>query len=244
MNDNPPPLGQPAQPQPHSYAQNTGSGKKTAAGCGIGCLVVLVVGVILSVIGGRFVKGKITDVIDTYTADEAVEIVAPEIAEPVRDDAMARFDTFRTAMATNNPAEPLVLSEEDINSLIFHHPSFDALKGSAIVSIEDNLLNAEVSFDLDSWDIPIEFLADAVKGKFFNGDITLSVGMVASRPALFVEDLSVGGIQFPSMYLEELRKENLLKDVQSEPELRKIFDKVRELKIENNQLVIVPANTP
>ena len=98
-----------------------------------------------------------------------------------------------------------------------------------------------MSFSLDALDLPDSFLSEAMKGKFFNGEVTLSLGTVAGRPAMYIEGVSVGGSTLPASFMTELSKENILGEAQSDPDLRKFFDQIEELKIENNQLILVPA---
>jgi hypothetical protein len=247
MNDDtPPPLASnpnPA-PAPQAYQRSGESGGKVLAGCGIGCLVLVTIAVVAVIVGVNFGKKKIQDFAQSYTSDAPVEIVAPEFSETQIEDSVGRYDGFRSAISAGNATEALILSEDDINAILFHHPNFREIAGNSIVSIEDDRLTTTVSIDLDGFDIPIEFIAEAVEGKYFNGDVTLSIEMIANRPALHIEKLSVAGKSLPEQVMQEFRKENLLQNAQTDPEMQKIFDKVEEVKIENNRLVIIPRSSP
>ncbi len=248
MNDNPPPLdSEPANPvQQFSTPQqnsDSGSGKKTAACCGIGCLVAVVAGVVLTFAGISYSKKVIGDLATEYTSDAPVEIVAPEFTQPEIDLAVQTFDTFAAALAADEAALPLVLGEKEINAILFHHPKFSGLSQSAIASISDNQLSVKSSFDLEAMNIPIPFLAERVEGKFFNGEITVSLDTAAGRPAIFIENIAAGEKAIPQVFIDSLRNENLLQNSQTDPEMKKFFDKIKELKIENNQLIIIPTKT-
>ncbi|MEM9015442.1 MAG: hypothetical protein AAGC68_00415 [Verrucomicrobiota bacterium] len=248
MNDTPPPLehGSPAPADPGSNPApttppSTGGGGKWLLGCGLGCLGVVVVGVILVFVILNFSKNKINEWVLGYTSSQPVQIEAPQLQQGEIDSAVTRFDSFSSALEAGTASESLILSEDDINALLFHHPDFADAAGMTNVSIENDQLTSRVSIDLNSIEIPIDFVADAVRDKYFNGEVTLSIDMRAQRPALFIEELSVAGRPLPQELMEAFRSENLLKEAQSDPELKKFFDKISEIKIENNQLIVVPA---
>ena len=153
---------------------------------------------------------------------------------------MKRFDAFVVAMEGGEVKEPLVLTEGDINALIANHPDFEAVSESMVVSIVEDKLTSEVSFSLDSLNLPETFFTEAMKGKYFNGELTLSVGTVAGRPAMYIEGVSVGGNPLPASFMSELSKENILQEAQSDPEVSQFFDRIGELKMEDKRLIIAP----
>lgn len=249
MSDIPPPLS-PNSPSNQQIPAGMGpppeggSGKKTSACCGIGCLSLIVLTVVLVIGGISFGKKKLGEWADTYTSDQAVELVLPRIDQAEIDVATKRYDTFKAAMEKGAADEPLILSENGLNALLQHHPDFSALSKSAVATIESDLLSINSSFDLDSINIPFDFIAERVKGKYFNGDVTVRLDSVAGRPAMYLENIGVGDKEIPQVVIDSLRSENLLKEIDSNPEMKKAFGKIKELKIENNQLIVVPASAP
>lgn len=241
MSDSPPPLqsGFPQEPVSPG-APSSGSGKKWGLGCGIGCLVAVVVVAVLAIVGLNLGKKFVTGLVEQATSDTPVELLAPEIAPEKAESAVKRFDAFVTAMEGGEVKESLILTEEDINALISNHRTFEAVSESMVVSIVDDKLTSEVSFSLDALDLPDSFLSEAMKGKFFNGEVTLSLGTVAGRPAMYIEGVSVGGSPLPASFMTELSKENILQEAQSDPELSQFFNRIEELKIDDNRLVITP----
>ena len=221
--------------------KSSGSGGKVFAGCGVGCLVVLVLLVVGGFLAFNFARNKVTELVDQKLADAPVEIVEPEANPQVLDDATTRYETFRNSLAQegNNPG-PLVLSAEDINALLFNHPDFKQVAGHAKVSIENDQLSSQVSVPLDRLSTGVPLFGEALEGKYLNGDATFSIELENGRPSLFVEGISVNGAPLPPEFIQALSRENLLKDAQSKPELMKFFDRLEEIKIENNQLRVVP----
>ncbi|MDF1824552.1 MAG: hypothetical protein P1U68_07910 [Verrucomicrobiales bacterium] len=245
MSDIPPPLqpeaNQPSQPLP---PQNAGSGKKWGIGCGLGCLALIVLAVVLAVVGVKFGKDVVAGFIGDYTAEAPVEIVAPVLDPVVVEDAIQRYDAFRSAMSEGEAPEPLLLTGDDVNAILANHPSFSAVADSIVVAIDDDQLTSQVSLKLDEMEIPVPFLAESMEGKYFNGELSLSLDTVAGRPAMFIEGLSVDGVPIPRQFIDALSKENLLKEVSGNSNMKAFFDRIEELKIEEGQLKVIPAAAP
>ena len=253
MNDAPPPLtpssSNPYQPQQYQQAPpagtpNSGSGKKWLFGCGCGCLGLIL---ILS-IGGYFAYIKIQEVAATaiaeYTATESVAVEIPQLSQDQIDQSVEKFSAFQAGLADGTEPVTLVLSGQDINALIQSHPTFKPLADRASVTVEDDRLRSQVSLSLEELDIPIPFIAEAVKGKYFNGIATFSVGMTAGRPALYIEGLEVNDAAIPAEFMSEISKQNFLEDAGKDPEFAKLIEMIEDIRIENGELRIVPKAAP
>lgn len=239
--DSPPPL-TPSSPvaEPDGNGKN---GKKVALGCSLGCLVSLVITGVVGYFVFTGIKNKVVDAAASYTSEQPVAIVEPTTPEAEVTDAIARFDQFSADMSAGKTTEPLVLSESDINALLFNHSMFKAAAGKGIVSITDNKLTSTISLNLDDMNIPVPFIAEAVKGRYFNGVATLSLGMTAGRPGLFMEELRFNGAPLPREIMEGFRQENLMKDAYKNPEMKGFFDRIEDISIEYDQLKIIPKTT-
>ena len=253
MNDAPPPLtpssSNPYQPQQYQQAPpagtpNSGSGKKWLFGCGCGCLGLIL---ILS-IGGYFAYIKIQEVAATaiaeYTATESVAVEIPQLSQDQIDQSVEKFSAFQAGLADGTEPVTLVLSGQDINALIQSHPTFKPLADRASVTVEEDRLRSQVSLSLEELDIPIPFIAEAVKGKYFNGIATFSVVMTAGRPALYIEGLEVNDAAIPAEFMSEISKQNFLEDAGKDPEFAKLIEMIEDIRIENGELRIVPKAAP
>lgn len=239
MTDTPPPLENPNQiNQPQ--ANSGGGGGKCAAGCGIGCLIVVILCVVLGIGGYFWVKGKVTEGVEFFTSDTQVEIIAPEAPPEQVDAIITRFDEFGAAMEAGDASEPLVLTGEELNLLMHNHENFEDFGQMTSVEIDGELLRAQVSIDLEALQVPINFIAEQFEGRFFNGTGGFSLNMGGGRPALYLEELEVNGTVVPEIYTEELSKENLFQDIQDSPEMEEFFNKLSDLKVEDGKLIIVP----
>ncbi|MBU6180125.1 MAG: hypothetical protein KGR69_10700, partial [Verrucomicrobia bacterium] len=85
---------------------------------------------------------------------------------------------------------------------------------------------------------------DLLKDKYFNGDVSLKLGMAAGRPSLYLENLSVNGTAIPEMFMSEMRNQNLLEEAMKNPDAAKLFEGIEEIRIENGELLIVPKAAP
>lgn len=244
IDDTPPPL-TPSSPagDPNSHGENGGNGKKIALGCSLGCLVSIV---ICAVVGYFFfiaMKKKAADAVGSYTSPQPIEIVEPMTPEAEVSDAVARFDKFAAAISAGEASEPLLLSESDINALLFHHPSFKAAAGKGIVSIKNNKLTTTVSLSFDDLNIPFQFIAEEVEGRHFNGVATMSIGMSDGRPEVYIEELLFNGAPVPQILTDVIRQEDPMKKLEENSSLRVFVEGIEDIRIEYDQLKITPKTT-
>ena len=199
-------------------------------------------------IGGYFAYIKIQEVAATaiaeYTATESVAVEIPQLSQDQIDQSVEKFSAFQAGLADGTEPVTLVLSGQDINALIQSHPTFKPLADRASVTVEEDRLRSQVSLSLEELDIPIPFIAEAVKGKYFNGIATFSVGMTAGRPALYIEGLEVNDAAIPAEFMSEISKQNFLEDAGKDPEFAKLIEMIEDIRIENGELRIVPKAAP
>ncbi len=245
MNDAPPPLYSQA-PQP--YAQNSPVApppRKSGCGlggigCGLGCLLAVGVCVALVIFGVVAAKNYFGKMVEEYTATEYVPIETPQASPEQVASALEKFDSFSEGIGAGGSPVPLTLTGEELNLILWNHANFAAVAGKANAEIEGDVLTSEVSLNFDELPIPEGFFADALKGKFFNGEISLKLGMAAGRPALYMEGLSVNGNAVPDAFMTGMKTQNLLEDASKNPEATAFFDRIEDLRVEDGKLIIVP----
>ena len=208
--------------------------------CGIGCLLVVLVVGGLGVGGYFWGKDKLAEFVTQFTGEKPVPIEAPEGTQEQVASVFTRFDNFRNGIASGSPSAPLVLSDHDINLLMFHHSNFEAVSGKTNVKIENDQLSAKISLNLDEYADRIPMIGEMLRGRYLNGDATVVPSLKDGKPQLFLEGLTVNGMALPPEVIKELQKKNLFEDVQTKDELNKAFEKIEEIKIEGNKLHIVP----
>lgn len=243
MSDSPPPL-TPSQPYPQPQyatppAKSGGGG--WVVGCGLGCLVAVIACAAIAFFGYKVITTKLSETIANYTSSEFVPIEAPVVTQTEINDTLARFDALAASVAENGGlTEPLILTAQEINTLLFHHPQFAPVAGMAAVSIADDKLSSEISLNLDALPLPEGPIKTALAGRYVNGVGTFSLGIVAGRPALYLEDFQVNGFAPPAEVLSQLKTQNILKNAGNDPELSKALEKISDIRIEGDKLIITP----
>jgi len=230
------------EPNISSSPPNPVEPKKGGKGkcCFIGCFLLLLVILVTGVGGYFFVKKKVGELTAQFTADKPVTIQEPKATPQEVSDVFTRFDSFREALASGKATAPLVLSDHDINLLMYHHSAFEPVSGKTEVKIVDNKLSGKVSIKLDEYSDKIPLIGGMLKGRYLNGNATVSVSLKEGQPSLFLEGLTVNGKAVPPEVIKELQKKNILEKAMDDENLKKLFEKVDEIKIEGNKLHIVP----
>jgi hypothetical protein len=245
MNDAPPPL-YPQAPQPYAQPAPVAPPPRKSGcglgglGCGLGCLIAVAACVGLVIFGVFAAKNYFGKMVDEYTATEYVPITAPQASPEQVASAVEKFDSFSQGMGVGGSPVPLTLTGEELNLILWNHPNFAPAAGKANVAIEGDVLSSEVSLNFDELPIPEGFVADALKGKFFNGEVSLKLGMAAGQPALYLEGLAVNGNSVPDAFLSGMKSQNLLQDAAKNPEATAFFERIEDLRIEDGKLIIVP----
>lgn len=242
MDDTPPPF----NPTPNRVQPAPKSGGGGGKCCGIGCLLTLVATVVLTVVAVFGVKSYLTNLAKKVVADEPIRIEKPVLTEADIADAKARFDAFGAAAKSADGAPvPLELTENDINAILFYHPSFKELSGSTRVFLNGDTMTAVASLDLDDYDIPFKFLKKVTEDKYLNVETGLVMNMIGGRPVLNVDSLTVNGMKAPEWFMKEFRNENLLEEAYSKPKVKAFFDQIEDFSIEDSKLKILPkASAP
>jgi hypothetical protein len=243
MNDAPPPL---VPPNPYTQAATpppppkSGCGK-TGIGCGLGCLVALALLAVGAFFAVTATKKYIDRTIEQYTTLEAEPIEPPTASPEEIGAAVRKFEDFQRGMQEGGTPTALSVTGEEINLMLFNHPELEDLAGRVSVSIADDRLNARVALPLDLLPLPEGgFFSERLAGKFLNGEVGLSLKMLAGRPALYAESVSVNGLELPESFMAGLRSQNLLEEATNNPDAKDLFERIEELKVEGGRLLIVP----
>jgi len=210
----------------------------------MGCLLAVVACVALLIAAGFGVKRWVESTVSTYTATAAVPVQAPVASPSDIEAAKTKFDAFAQGMNQGGTPVPLRLTGEELNLLLWNHPAFSAVSGKANASIEGDQLHSQVSIGFNDLNLPEGYVADLLKDKYLNGDVTLKLGMAVGRPFLYLENLSVNGTAVPEMFMAEMRRQNLLEEAMKNPDAAKLFDRIEDLRIENGELIVVPKAAP
>ena len=206
-----------------------GSGMKTCliVACSFLLLVCIVSGVALY-IGA---KGAINKYVGAYTEEQPRALPRVDLAQDAIDSVIERADRFAEAVSNGEPTGSLVLSSEDINTLIQHHPNWTDLSDKVYVSIEDDKIRGEIS-------IPLEELTPMFRGRYLNGSAAFTVSLANGRLFVFLESAEVKGKSIPEPLIQEMRKENLAKDTGQDPEFASVIQELDSVEVAGGKLTI------
>lgn len=208
--------------------------RKSRGGCFLyGCLFsilgVIILGIAVTVGGYYFFKGQITK----YTDVDPIAMPEVEMSDEEMAAVVDRLQKFQEIVFTGTEEETpetveLILTADDINAMIEQNPDF---KGHVHVEIEENQLAGQVS-------IPTDFLPIG-QGRFFNA--TAKFDVMLNNGVLFVTlaDATIKGNPLPQPFLDGLRSENLVKNLNTDPKYAGTIRQLESLKIESGKIILI-----
>ncbi|MDZ7640204.1 MAG: hypothetical protein U5J83_18450 [Bryobacterales bacterium] len=207
---------------------------------GMGCLVVIV----LLLIGGSLayyaIRSAVSTVAAEYASDEPLALPELKISAAETSALENRVRAFSEALDEGRPAEPLVLTQQELNALI--QSGLSRSKASrngleAYVRIVGSRLEADVS-------IPLSQFGGDLEGRYMNGKARVSAGVVGDRLVAHLEDLKVGDHYLPDRFRERISRENILKGAYDDPEARRFLTRLESVEIGDGKLTLKPRVRP
>src|SRR5437867_5203184 len=198
-------------------------------GCIMGSFLLVLV-LVAGLVGLRYAKKLVTDFTDT----QPLPLPKVQIAQPELDALQRRIDTFRDAVRQGQPTGTLTLTADEINALIASDPDLQALKGKFYVMIEGDQLKGQVSLPMDQIGLPV------FKGRYLNGTGIFELAFRNGLIRLTAQSFVVKGKPLPEVYMEKIRRQNLARDMNSQPRAQAAMEKLKDIKVKDGKLVIVP----
>ena len=198
-------------------------------GCIAGLILMLVM-LVGGLIGLYYAKKMFNDFTDTKPAQlPQVQMSPAEI-----DRLEQRLDTFRAAIRSGKPTEPLTLSADEINALMQNDPDFSALKGKLYVTFEADQIKGQLSLAMQEVGLSI------FKGRYLNGTGTFSLSLQRGRILLHLLTFAVKNKHVPEVYMQEIRKHNFAENFNSNPRAKAALDRLQDIKIHEGKLTVLP----
>ncbi|NNE90518.1 MAG: hypothetical protein HKN23_02625 [Verrucomicrobiales bacterium] len=240
MNPNSPP-----PPTHPTHASSSSSG--WLKGCGITCGVLFVLGVVAVALTFYFIRTGIQGKVDEYTSMGPVEIEAPVAELDEIHAAIAKFDQFRDDVLNGRTTETLELTSDEVNLLIFHHPDLKDVPGDVKMELLEDRIAAHVSIPLDELAEVLPVGGGFLEDRWLNGRILFSGGYSNGNWDLEVDAVEVKETEIPKEFLDEFVTEfktSITAQSGTNPEFDKEMQKLqgilKEIKIENGKLIVVP----
>lgn len=209
-----------------------GSPPQKGHGCFFyGCIFAIVLGVLAAVgtgLAAYFGYRWLQRVVDEYTSTTPMEIPAVKLKPEEQKALDERVANFRAALDKNEPTEPLVLTEDELNALIAEKAQ---AAGRVYVQIEGDKLKGQVS-------LPLDKVFPQLKGRYFNGKATFRVALDDGKLVVFADSAEANGKPLPPQFMGELSKQNLAEDANKNPENAATFAKFESIHVKDGKIII------
>jgi len=197
-----------------------------------GCLSAVVLGVVMiliAIFGARYGLKKL---VDNYTSAVPTKMPAVQYTPSDLTSLTNRLEAFRLEADAMTNAVTLSLNAQDINTLVDALPELQRYKGRLHFDIQTNTIKSQISLPLD------ELKMDALKGRYLNGKADVKVQVINGKLDVRLEDMEVSGVKASGAFMTQLQNENIAKDMNSDPEIKKILQRVESLTVENGQVIL------
>jgi hypothetical protein len=163
-----------------------------------------------------------------------MELPRVELPKEQAEALDARVEAFKKALDTGKDAKPLVLTADEINTLIAKNAEF---KDRVHVELPGDKIEGQIS-------LPLEKLPNAgflgLKGRYLNGKGRFNVLLTNGQLFVTLDTLEVNGKPLPDEALASFRTQNMAAGYAEDPENAKAIRKVESIEVKDGKLVIKP----
>ena len=162
------------------------------------------------------------------------EVVSTDEEVKVLSDRLKRFgDALENDKA--EPPEPLELTELELNQLIQHEAE---LRGVIYIDFEPDEVLGKVSLPLERF----EWFNKELKGKFLNGEGEFTVNITPQGLIdAHLQNLKLrDGKELPGQFKIQMRRENLAKELNTNPESSKLIKRLDRIEILKDKIRLIP----
>ena len=195
-------------------------------GC-LTCVVLALISGLMVFLTVRAIKNKVY----AYTDTQPMQLPKVEMSDAESESLKQRVASFGEAMEQGKAAEPLILTERDINALLARAANTKELADKVYVSVNGNQIKGQVS-------LPLSFLGWLGKGRYLNGEATFNVSLENGVLIVTAQEIKVKGKPLPESVMKQLRQENLAKEAYKNPENAEAIRKLESIQVEDSRAII------
>lgn len=210
-----------------------------------GCISLAVIAVIGAavIVGGAFwLKNKIVGVALEVTSEAPVELPKVEFSDEQMTALEERLTTFQASSTNKGPAVNLELTSDEINALIRKSSNLPDGKSPIYIEMKGKEVDAQISFPLDAIADNVPGMAP-LKGRYLNGTGTLRLQVQDGYFSAFIQSLEVNGKPVPEDAMVQIRNQNIFKDAQNDPKMRKMIENFERVEIKDGKLIVIPKSS-
>ena len=203
-------------------------------GCLTGVLLLLIA-LAGGLAGYRYARKMFND----FTDSQPLAMPPVQLTQPQIDQLQQRIEAFRQAVRQSESTPPLALTADQINALIATDPDLKALKGKIYVAIEGGQLKGRLSVPMEQLGLPM------FRGRYLNANGAFTVSLRNGQLQVTAITLtSAKGRTVPEIYMDKIRRHNLAQDMNSDARIQVALDRIADIQVKDNQLILVPKKTP
>lgn len=213
--------------------------KSSGRGCFLyGCLSVIILFILAIVVLVMGVRYFVNSNLAKFTEATPRQFESAALPAEEGKALQERLQGFARALEQTNEPAQLTLDSRDLNAAIANEPSLVDMKNSVRVALEGDQVQGLVSIPLDKLaELPmVGWFLGGAKGRFLNATASIRVSLTNGALHTKLMDLQVKGNSVPPVALAEIEKNLPWEELQKDPKLKALLDKIDWLKIADGKV--------
>lgn len=199
-----------------------------------GCIALIIAVLIASVgvvILFRYAQRSLSSTVNAYTDAQPMPLEAVDTSPDKVKAVQDKIAAFKEANQNQKPAE-LVLTADEINTLIASDPNRQELADHFRLLIEGDQVKARISWPLDNIG-PLK-----LKGRYLNGTALLNASMEKGKLHATFQDVTAKGKPLPPVVLEKMKTIDFGANFQQDPQGAAAVSTIDSIQIKDGHVTI------
>src|SRR5262245_167002 len=199
-----------------------------------GCLTLIIatlVAALALVVGLRYAQRTINQAVNDYTDPAPAQLEKGDTSPARLKAVQEKIAAFKEAQTQKTPRE-LVLTADEINTLLAAEPSLQTWADRLFLIIEGDQLKARISWPLEDVG-PLK-----LKGRYLNGVANLKLSIEKGKLHAHMESVTAKDKPVPPQILEFLRTIDLGQAIQQNLQNTLALDQVQTIEIKDGKAII------
>ncbi len=172
--------------------------------------------------------------VEENTASTPREIPRVELPDAARRTLKERIESFKKAKDAGEATEPLILTADEVNTLIEEDPRW---KGQVYLAIDGETVRGKLSLSLDKLSEVLEKIGfSMLRGRYFNGEVELKGGLENGILNIIVNSLEVNGRPLPQEVIDSLKNSTV--EFSKDPKVAEEVQKIESVEIKDGKIII------